>query len=169
MVVEEPYSTLSGEAVIRAVLSQRLVDEEWYRQANGLSEADSPLADFLAGGWRSGAAPNPFFDPGWYLSQNLDIWDSHDPLSHYLLYGESEARWPCRLLDPAWYAAQHGLTLGDGAVLSHYLRYGAEQGLKPNPIFDPKFYLKVNPDLPENFRRAAIHYAHTGYLEARPV
>jgi glycosyltransferase involved in cell wall biosynthesis len=169
MVVEEPYSKLSSEAVIRAVISQRLVDEEWYRQANGLSEADSPLADFLSKGWRSGAGPNPFFDPGWYLSQNVDIPDSDDPLTHYLLFGESEGRWPCRLLDPTWYAAQHDLKLGDGAVLSHYLRYGAEQGLKPNPIFDPKFYLKANPDLPEDFRRAAIHYAHTGYLEARSI
>ena len=169
MVVREPYSTLSSEAVVRAVLSLRLVDEEWYRQTKGLSDADSPLARFLSEGWRSGAAPNPFFDPGWYLSQNRDIPDFGDPLTHYLLYGEAEGRWPCRLLDPAWYAARHDLALGGGAVLSHYLRYGAEQGHKPNSIFDPKFYLKANPDLPEDFSKAAIHYAHTGYLEARSV
>jgi len=126
---------VSDEVIIRAVLALRLVDEEWYRAWNGLSEDESPVAHFLAEGWRCRAAPNPFFEPGWYLSENPDILQSFDPLTHYLAHGEAEGRWPCRLLDPVWYAAQHGLAREGGAVLSHYLRQGVIRALKPNPIF----------------------------------
>src|SRR5438128_811101 len=98
MVVQEVYSTPSDEATIQAVLSLRLVDEDWYRAANGLSGDDSPIAHFLIEGWRHRAAPNPFFEPAWYISENPDIPPGDDPLTHYIAHGEAEGRWPCRLL-----------------------------------------------------------------------
>jgi glycosyltransferase involved in cell wall biosynthesis len=133
------------EAVIQAVLSQRLVNEEWYRGANGLSEDASAIAHFLTEGWPLQAAPNQFFEPEWYRSENPDIPLAQDPLTHYIAYGEAEGRWPCRHLDPAWYAAQHGLVPGGGAVLSHYLRRGAKHKFLPNCGLAPKRYLTDKP------------------------
>ena len=116
MVVEGPYLTMSDEAIMQVLLSLKLVDEEWYRETNGLSDDDSSIAHFLTEGWRCRAAPNPFFEPTWYLSVNPDIPHTDDPLTHYIAYGEAEGRWPCRLLDPVWYAVQHGLTRFDRQI-----------------------------------------------------
>ena len=146
------------------------LDAEWYASQLSLPPGDTALSHYLTYGWNNRLSPNPFFDCEWYLCVNPDVARAKLlPFAHYIEYGEAEGRWPCRLLDPAWYASLVGLEQGRGVVLEHYSKTGSKDGVKPNEIFDPQFYLDQNPDLPQDFRSAAIHYLVSGYLEDRSI
>jgi glycosyltransferase involved in cell wall biosynthesis len=155
-----------SETTVQLVISLGLVDETWYRRVQHLPNSTSVNAHFLIDGWSRGCAPNPFFDPAWYVGVNPNI-RIGDALAHYLEIGEAEGLWPCRLLDPVWYAERHGVRCGGGSVLAHFFRHGVKVGLQPNSIFDASVYLDHNPDLPKDKERAATHYLEAGYREQR--
>lgn len=152
------------------VVRQQLVDGDWYASLHPVAGRGGALAHFLAVGWRAGHAPNPFFEPSWYLETNADVAAAGiDPLDHYLTHGEAEGRWPCRLLDPGWYGEANSVAPGAGRILAHYLRVGSRTGRQPNAIFDPRHYVEVHPDLPRDLREGVLHYLCNGFAEQRSV
>lgn len=58
---------------------------------------------------RNWVAPNPYFDPIWYLNKNADVYRAGKaPYAHYISSGISEGRSPHRLVDWQWYSAITG-------------------------------------------------------------
>ncbi|QCK88179.1 glycosyltransferase [Phreatobacter aquaticus] len=152
------------------VVRHHLVDTEWYRTLHPVAGGGRAIAHFLAIGWRAGHAPNPFFEPEWYLERNPDVAAAGvNPFDHYLASGEAEGRWPCRVLDPAWYANANAIEPGSGRVLAHYLNVGCRAGRQPNSVFDPRHYVDVHNDLPRDLKEAVLHYLRSGFFESRSV
>lgn len=122
------------------------------------------LAHYHHHGWREGRKPNPYFDPGWYLSQNRDV--SGDPLLHYVCHGEREGRRPIAWFDPAWYARQYSVP-ENMLALAHYLANRHRADIRPLPEFDPAFYLRTYPDVAASGLDPLEHYMIQGFREVR--
>lgn len=75
-----------------------------------------------------------FFDPAWYLSQNMDVQRlGEDPWVHFVRYGVSEHRQPNPFFNPAWYLEFYEDIRNAGVnPLLHYLPFGMYEGRKPN-------------------------------------
>ncbi|MEE4377976.1 MAG: glycosyltransferase [Candidatus Competibacteraceae bacterium] len=116
-----------------------------------------------------GRDPNPLFDSGWYLQQNVDVAESGiNPLAHYLSSGAAEGRDPNPLFDGDWYLKQNPDVATTGAnPLAHYLSSGAAEGRDPNPLFDSGWYLQQNVDVAESGINPLAHYLSSGAVEGR--
>jgi glycosyltransferase involved in cell wall biosynthesis len=125
-----------------------------------------PLAHYHDHGWRTGAKPNPYFDPAWYRATNPDVEQADtDPLLHYIGYGESEGRWPIGWFNPVWYRANHAVPPGQHA-LAHYLCHRTT-GASPIPEFDSAWYLATYPDVAAAGMDPMEHYLVQGFREGR--
>jgi hypothetical protein len=112
----------------------RYFDVEWYRNKyQSEIRADGALAHFLRHRHLNQHAPNPFFDPVYYVSTNKDLaFARADPLRHFLSNGWRENRNPCADFDVRFYAERH-LLHDPRDPLTHYLEVGRAAGLLTRP------------------------------------
>ncbi len=125
------------------------------------------LAHYHDHGWRTGAKPNPYFDPAWYRATNQDVAAANtDPLLHYIGYGEAEGRWPIAWFNPVWYRARYDVPPGLHA-LAHFLRHRTTGTASPIPEFDSAWYLATYPDIAAAGMDPMEHYLVQGFREGR--
>lgn len=165
---DESGSPLQGTDVtrMRIIGHSGLFDTEYYTTTypdlSGLGTG--ALAHYIEHGWKEGRRPNPYFDPGWYLSENPDV--EGDPLLHYITIGEAENRRPVPWFDPLWYRDTYPVP--DGMLLlRHYLINRDREDVRPLPEFDPEFYLRIHPDVAQAGIDPVEHYMVQGFREAR--
>jgi FkbM family methyltransferase len=132
----DPFDTSTPGAGYLAWFVSQMPGEP--RAAAAGESHPNPLVDYLRS-WRDrGAAPNPYFDPGFYLTQNPDVAASgEEPLTHFLRVGAREGRDPHPAFDTAFYRSQVPDLDFDNALL-HYFTIGQAVGLRPSALFDPE-------------------------------
>jgi glycosyltransferase involved in cell wall biosynthesis len=154
------------KAEIVAVRRSGLVLADWYLPQHPEANGDA-VAHFCAVGWREGARPNPYFDPGWYLARNADVAAAGvNPLLHYIVVGEAEGRDPSAYFQVAWYRAAYGLGARE-ACLRHYLERRLGGQVSPVPVFDAAYYLENNPDVAAGGADPFEHFLIFGVAEGR--
>ena len=125
-----------------ALRASGLVCED-YHQINVSGEYETtldPVLHYLRFGWRRGARPNGVFDPGWYVTVNLDVARLRiNPLMHYILEGEAANRRPVVWFDPGWYRSAYDVPVAASA-LAHYLLHRHSGAISPNVLFDVVWY-----------------------------
>jgi glycosyltransferase involved in cell wall biosynthesis len=156
-------------AEILAIRQSGLFLSPWYLVQH--PEIDAPGEDgvshFCVLGWREGARPNPYFDPGWYLAQNPDVAASAvNPLLHYIVLGDFEGRAPSPIFDVRWYRTAYGLGAKD-LCLSHYMARRLTGQVNPVPVFDAAFYLENNTDVAAGGADPFEHFLSFGTAEGR--
>lgn len=85
-------------------------EPDWYRTTNGLSDATSPLAHFLANRHGQHVSPNSLFDPTWFIARTgRGVRRRHDPFSYYLFAGTWNDMLPSAAFDAiAWRKRNRG-------------------------------------------------------------
>jgi glycosyltransferase involved in cell wall biosynthesis len=159
----------SLQAEISLIRESGLFLSSWYTTHNGRgAEARfEPVEDFCRSGWRAGARPNPYFQPGYYLAQNPDIANTGmNPLLHYIVHGDREGRDPCPFFAVKWYREHYGLSTGENC-LRHFLERRFTGQVSPVPLFDAAYYLDHNPDVAAAGEDPFEHFLAFGHLEFR--
>ena len=89
-------------------------------------------------------AGSALFDPGWYLSQNVDVLRAGaDPVQHYLQLGYLEGRQPGPHFDGAAYLQANPDVAQSGQnLLLHFLDHGAAEGRRASADI-PGFSVKL--------------------------
>lgn len=89
-VVEHPRRVAEVTGLVRG---SGLFFEDWYRALHPRERLVDPVEHFMYVGWKQGYAPNPFFDPAFYLSRYADAREhGGNPFEHYLHVGRAENR-----------------------------------------------------------------------------
>ncbi len=158
-------AAMDSAAEIEAIRRSGLFDAVWYteRTPEAASFPDA-VSHYVAVGARSGLAPHPLFDVGFYISANPDCDRSGlSALGHFILYGEAAGASVCPVFDPAWYRRQDPSLAGlrEGLFL-HFLQKGAALGLSPHPAFDPAFYRSQRPDIAHSQTNPLTHFLEVG-------
>ncbi len=145
-----------------------LIVEDWYlaRDPGFATGSWSALAHYREKGWREGRAPNPHFDPGFYIAQCTAACRGGDPLLHYVAQGERAGRRPSPMFDPAWYRTTYRLAPEQNA-LAHFLRHRFTAAVSPSKDFDSRFYLETYADVAAAGCDPLEHYLTRGRLEYR--
>ena len=119
------------------------------------------LAHYLCEGAARGYAPNPFFDPPWYLEQHPQVAETGEiPLAHYLREGAAKGYAPSLFFDGDWYLAQYPDAATSGLnPLLHYLRFGIGEGRLRYPFDDTDRFraLRIRPYVASGRIQSAIH------------
>lgn len=91
---QDRHRALTTDHTANPDLARPLFDAGFYREAYRTAIGDSdPFEHFMAGGWRFGFNPNPFFDTRHYLTANPDVAAAGiNPLLHYAMTGAAEGR-----------------------------------------------------------------------------
>jgi glycosyltransferase involved in cell wall biosynthesis len=80
-----------------------------------------------------------WWDAGWYLRHNPDLWESKiDPLKHFMAHGAEEGRDPGPLFSCSAYAVRYADALkasGQRNPLVHFMTEGKQHGYEPLPCF----------------------------------
>jgi glycosyltransferase involved in cell wall biosynthesis len=155
-------------ADIAAIRRSRLLLADWYRAGRPHLAADADVVeDFCTSGWREGAAPNPYFNPAFYLAENPDVRAAgFNPLWHYIEFGELEGRDPCPFFDVAWYRKTYQIQ-GRALALAHFLEHRFTGQVAPVPMFDPAYYFENNPDVAAGGADPFEHFLVFGAAEGR--
>jgi glycosyltransferase involved in cell wall biosynthesis len=166
--VDETQSATRDEQ--RAViLSSGLFDRHFYNTTYRIvfpSDVDA-VEDYLSRPPSEGRRPNLYFDPIFYLEQNVDVRDSGmEPFHHYLVQGWKQWRPISLLFNCAWYRNHYHLA-DDEDALAHYLRRRTSYTVSPLPEFDVEYYARVNPDVRASGADAFEHFHHRGWKELR--
>lgn len=126
---------------------------------------EDPVEHYLNVGWRKDFAPNPYFSPSWYLSNNADVAEAGvEPLWHYVMFGWREGRAPSPYFDIGYYLDTNPDVRTAGVEpLLHYLAFGyAEESRYPNAFFDGQWYRsRYMQDLADQ-KHPLLHYISTG-------
>jgi glycosyltransferase involved in cell wall biosynthesis len=141
----------------------------WYISARpkAIAQGDDGAEHFCQLGWRQGAKPNPYFDPGFYLTQNQDVAATGvNPLVHYIAFGEAEGRDPCGFFHVTWYRQEYGLGPQE-SCLRHYLERRLTGQVAPVPGFDAAFYLETHRDVAAGKSDPFEHFLAFGPAEGR--
>ena len=126
-----------------------------------------PLGHFHRYGWRENRWPNAYFEPAWYVQQNVDVRASGlDPLLHYIRYGEAEGRRPVAWFDPGWYRQRFRVP-AEILALAHFLEHRRAGSVSPIPEFDAEHYLRRYPDVAAARMDPFEHYLVQGAAEDR--
>jgi glycosyltransferase involved in cell wall biosynthesis len=152
-----------------AIRQSGLFLSHWYAGQHGaaIAPGEDGVAHFCQLGWREGARPNPYFDPGWYLARNPDVAAAGvNPLLHYLAMGEAEGRNPSPYFEVSWYRATYGLGPKE-ACLAHYLARRLSGQVNPVPLFDAAYYLENNADVAAGGADPFEHFLIFGVTEGR--
>lgn len=153
-------------AEIEAVRHSGLFLSTWYLRQHEDATGDG-AEHFCTVGWRQGAWPNPYFDPGWYRAQNPAADAAGiNPLLHYLGYGEAQGRDPCPHFFNRWYRRTYGLGAQE-PCLGHFLAHRFTGQVSPVPLFDPAWYLEQNPDVAASNFDPFEHFRLYGAAELR--
>jgi glycosyltransferase involved in cell wall biosynthesis len=141
----------------------------WYLSQHREVEArgEDGVSHFCQIGWRQGARPNPYFDPGWYLAHNPEVAAAGiNPLVHYIAFGEAEGLDPSPCFSVRWYRETYGLGPKD-LCLKHYLDRSFTGQVNPVPVFDAAYYLETNPDVAAGGADPFEHFLIFGTVEGR--
>ncbi|WP_374440434.1 hypothetical protein [Stella sp.] len=129
-----------------------------YRAAPDADRA-AALRAHLAGGWRDGGDPNPWFSTRFYAAglSGADM----SPLLHYVRQGAAEGRRPHPWFDGEWYGRRYlGRDDAGAEALAHFLECGIAAGHVPHPALDrPPVLERLSAVAPEergDALRAAI-------------
>jgi hypothetical protein len=147
---QEEYTSLQCSGIFLA---------EWYlaQYAAQIPSGTDPLMDFCIHGWRSGKAPNPYFDCAWYLREAPEVARAGiNPLTHYLRHGESESRRPALFFDPAWYRKTYRVHCDENA-LAHFLAHRLSGRVSPMPDFALVPHMRMHPDWAESGTDPFLH------------
>jgi hypothetical protein len=136
-------------------------EEIWYRAANpSAAEAirsgkyPSAYHHYLYAGVAFNWAPNPYFDPNWYVSWYPQI-DAGVAFEHYLTEGVAQGLSPNLYFDEIWYLYNNPdveKLVEAKQVFSghqHFLEKGEKEGRCGSPLFDSTWYLQEYPDVRE--------------------
>ena len=89
-VTEHPRRVAEVTAQVRA---SGLFFEDWYRALHPRDRLVDPVEHYMYVGWKQGFAPNPFFDPAFYVARYADARAAGgNPFEHYLNVGRAENR-----------------------------------------------------------------------------
>ena len=173
------------------------LDPVFYRTAYedmATSRVD-PVAHYLAGGWREGRDPAPWFSTSAYLAAHTDI-QGANPFDHYLARGWREGReiQPSALgaallwkgayadaqvgeeIDPRvaaefdadFYAQSSPDVMAAGLdPFDHFMMFGWREGRDPNANFSISRYLELNPDLARGETNPFVHFVTEGRAQGR--
>ena len=160
------FSTVQWLRMAQRLLSSGLFSSRWFLLTATEPESDGlhPIWQWLAGGWRQRADPNPLFDTRWYLMNANEVRERDiDPLLHYLLRGARENRSPSPLFDGRWYLAKSpDVGLRRDNALSHFLLQSLHKGRAPNPLLDPAWYRARYSDVARSGLSATEHFVLLG-------
>jgi hypothetical protein len=149
-----------------------------------------PLRHYLAGGWREGRDPAPWFSADAYLAANPDIAASGaEPFYHYLTTGRREGREaPASAHAAAWMptAVRRGVGWSLDAVMgtepepvpepepeidaeppAPLPEVSPEERELVQPEFDAEYYLAANPDIASAGHDPLDHFLLSGWREGR--
>ncbi len=130
------------------------------------------LIDFQDRGAALNYAPNPLFDPVFYLQSYPDVADQVAAGKYSSAFGHySDAGWRDR--DPHWlfsalrYMARYGDLTPDllaplGGPYGHYLSSGAAEGRIAHPLFDPDWYRSQVAEAPNPFQHFLVQLKLAG-------
>jgi len=139
-----PTNDVQGLSV-SVVEPSGLFDREWYVARHSEVAQVDALQHYCLDGWKLQFAPNPYFDPAWYVkTYRAAVLPDENPLLHYIRIGESENAWPSPYFDPEWNRDEY--EIGEESPLRHYLRSRRTGRFSPIPGFDAAAYAEGNPD-----------------------
>ena len=160
------------------------LDGAFYRTVYpDIAAADlDPVGHYVAGGWREGRDPAPWFSTRAYLDANPDVAEAGwNPLCHYLVRGRREGREVVRSVEADNYLLARaragettrwrfeGLTgLGDSPdLLAEETAEAYRRLTLVATAFDDAFYLKANPDVAKSGLDPLQHFMAGGWAEGR--
>lgn len=160
------FSTFHWLRLAQRLLTSGLFDSRWFLLTATDCDRDGlhPVWQWLGGGWRQRADPNPLFDTRWYLMNAEEVRERDvDPLVHYLLRGAREHRSPSPLFDAKWFVAKcSDVGLKQENALSHFLQNAMQKARAPNPLLDPGWYRAFYPDVSRSGLSATEHFVLLG-------
>jgi hypothetical protein len=144
-------------------------------------EAD-PVRHYVAGGWREGRDPAPWFSTRAYLRAHPDVAEAGwNPFCHYLVRGRREGREVVRSAESDKYLLSRA-RLGESArwrfdgltappTSADGLAKAAAEKHRRRELaateFDAEFYLKHNPDVAKSGLDPLDHFMANGWTEGR--
>ena len=151
---------------IHVIRSSGLFFSAWYLAQHKAAGGDG-VEHYCAIGWREGARPNPYFDPGWYAARNPEVATAGiNPLLHYIAFGEAAGRDPSPYFQVSWYRETYHLDAKEPA-LKHYLDRRLTGQVSPVPLFDAAYYLENNRDVAQGQSDPFEHFLIFGVKEGR--
>lgn len=120
----------------QAIVQSGLFVEAWYSKHYAAQiERTDPLTHFVETGIATGLAPNPFFDPEWYLKTHEEVAAARVPaIMHYLGKGALNAFAPGPLFNPIDYMIRYDDLAEEPDLLGHYLTVGIYEGRVISPV-----------------------------------
>jgi len=136
-------------------------EEIWYRAAYPRAAETIRSGEYLSAyhhylyeGVRLNWAPNPYFDPDWYVSWYGDI-NGRRAFEHYITQGIAQGLSPNLYFDEIWYLNNHPdveKAVEEKQFFSahqHFLEIGEREGRRGSPLFDSAWYLQHYPEARE--------------------
>lgn len=120
---------------LQLVRKSGLFAAAWYAQQHRAElRGTTPIDHYLARGMAANLAPNPFFDPGWYVARHKDAAASGEPaIMHYLTAGARQLLAPGPLFSAIAYDARYPDLKRVPDLLAHYLAKGMFEGREAIP------------------------------------
>ncbi len=153
---------------IKNIRLSGLFDICYYRRAATLppSSEDVLIRHYIEQGEPEGLAPNPLFDPKFYLHRV----NGNRPacaLLHYIEQGHGPLA-PHVLFDQNFYLTHWASDISpDVTPLAHYITKGWRLECDPHPLFSVSYYLAENPDIRELGCDPLTHFLASGWREHR--
>ena len=140
---------------------RRLFDPTFYARQRVVEVGRDAFDDYMETGWRTGAWPNPLFDPAWYQERGDYV---GNPLHHFVGEGAAAGRSPHPLFDPDVYLAYTPHATAAPSLYEHFFLWGGREGARPHILFDPQFYWRQRPGLAGQVNPLE-HYLQGGWAE----
>lgn len=112
------------------VRTSGLFIDAWYASQHGTAPGGTaPFDHYLAHGMAANLAPNPFFDPAWYLAHDAEAAASGLPaILHYLRHGAPQLLAPGPLFSAIAYGARYPDTKREPDLFAYFLTKGMFEG-----------------------------------------
>ena len=161
------YRDHSRVAEFEEIRRSGMFDAAFYEaqlKAAGQTNEDFDLVEhYVTRGEAAGIAPNPLFDPQYYIESNPDVQRAGmNALLHFVWYGLNERRNPHPLLDIAFVRQQLGPKFFGNPLTAYLCSRGAR--LRPHALIDPGFIWKYQRKLAPADQRPSLLF----YLEQDP-